>query len=507
MSIRPVSRKNILLASVMALGLGMSVASPVYFSSTVSALAEPVHVNAQTPAGFADVVVEVKPAVVSIRVKTEIQTTQGLNDFGGRPEFRDLPKDHPFNRFFKRFDRRGERNDQQRPRPKRRFGVSQGSGFFISADGFIVTNNHVIDKGTEFTITMHDGVEVEAILIGKDARSDLALLKAKTGGDYTYVKFSEVEPRVGDWVVAVGNPFGLGGSVTAGIISARGREIGASLYDDFLQIDAPVNKGNSGGPAFNVNGEVVGVNTAIFSPSGGNVGIAFAIPASTASQIINDLIDDGLVSRGWLGVSLQPITDEIADGLGLDETFGSLVREPQPDSPAAKAGIKSGDAIIEVNGEKIKDSRDLARRIGNMKPGSEVNITVWRDGKKVDVVIKLGTFPTSSSSETKQNEPGKSAPAIKKMMQDFGIELERNPDGDGVLISFVERGSLAAEKGLKAGDIITSIGGKTIRSPKDFGKGIRAARKSDRKRKSVLLRVQTEQGPRFVALPLKRKKG
>ena len=239
--------------------------------------------------------------------------------------------------------------------------MGQGSGFFISADGYAVTNNHVVDKAESVEVTADDGKTYTAKVIGTDPRTDLALIKVDGRNDFPFVRLAETPPRIGDWVLAVGNPFGLGGTVTAGIVSARGRDIGAGPYDDFIQIDAPVNKGNSGGPTFDVDGNVIGVNTAIFSPSGGSVGIAFAIPAETVKTVVAQLKDKGSVTRGWIGVQIQPVTHDIADSLGIKTAEGALVAEPQADSPAAKAGIKAGDVIVKVNGDPVKDARMLSR--------------------------------------------------------------------------------------------------------------------------------------------------
>ena len=298
-------------------------------------------------------------------------------------------------RFFRQFRQmnpndNNNNNQQQRPRG---FSMSLGSGFFISEDGYLVTNNHVVDKGSSFTVVLDDGTELPAKVIGTDDKTDLALLKVNDPGHkFTYVKFADSKPRVGDWVVAVGNPFGLGGTVTAGIVSAEGRQIGGP-YDNYIQIDAPVNRGNSGGPTFNVNGEVIGVNTAIYSPSGGSVGIAFDIPASTVSSVVNDLMKHGSVVRGWLGVQIQSVNQGIADSLGLKQAEGAIVGEVMDGSPAPKAGFKVGDAITAVNGKPVKDSRDLALRISQMDPGTKVTVTYWRGGESHTADVTLGTLP------------------------------------------------------------------------------------------------------------------
>ena len=271
--------------------------------------------------------------------------------------------------------------------------TGQGSGFFISADGYAVTNNHVVQNAENVQVTTDDGKTYTAKVIGTDHAHRSRADQGRRRPNFPYVKLSDTAPRVGDWVLAVGNPFGLGGTVTAGIVSARGRDIGAGPYDDFIQIDAPVNKGNSGGPTFDVDGNVIGVNTAIFSPSGGSVGIAFAIPAETVKTVVAQLRDKGTVTRGWIGVQIQPVTPEIADSLGLKKAAGALVAEPQPNSPAAKAGIESGDVITSVDGNVIADARELARRIGTMPPNTAVKLGVMHQGQEKTVTVTLGTLP------------------------------------------------------------------------------------------------------------------
>lgn len=470
-----------------------------------SAYADAVRVNAPKAQGFADVVEAVSPAVVSVRVE---QVIQPASDDGDDEEFRfdrrfgggdrDMPeffKNNPdlFKRFFGEKAPRGDRG--MRPHGKRNFGSSQGSGFFISEDGYLVTNNHVIDGGTKYTIVMNDGTEMEAKLIGADKRSDLAVLKVDTDQKFTYVGFSETNPRIGDWVVAVGNPFGLGGTVTAGIVSAQGREVGASRYDDFIQIDAAVNKGNSGGPAFDLNGEVIGVNTAIFSPSGGNVGIAFAIPAATSREIVDDLIANGTVVRGWLGVQIQPVTKDIAEALDLDEANGAMVTEPQEDSPASKAGIKSGDVITAVNGQMVRGPKALARLIGEFDPDSKVNLTIVRNGEEQDISVTLGKLADTTLAANSENNS-----EVEPLLSDkLGLALAQSPDGDGVLVLEVAPDSAADTKGMRAGDIVASVNGEKVGDPQDVEKYVEQAQSAGRK--STLFQIKREGRSSFVAIP------
>jgi serine protease Do len=342
-------------------------------------------------ASFADVVDRVKPAVVSVRVKT--RAAQVASPFGNGEDMSELPPGHPLERFFKREGKGEGREGRQGRRGGEGLAQSQGSGFFISADGYVVTNHHVIDKGVEVQVVMDDGRTFDAKVVGSDARTDVALLKVEQKGDYPFVSFAAGNPRIGDWVVAVGNPFGLGGTVTSGIVSARGRDIGAGPYDDFLQIDAPVNRGNSGGPSFNLAGEVVGVNTAIASPSGGSVGIAFAIPAATVQQVVAQLKDGGQVARGFLGIQIQPVTPEVADAIGLKEPKGALIASLEANGPAVKSGLKRGDVVLSVDGESIKDAKDLTRRVGQRQPGAKAELKLWREGKEQALSVTLGRQP------------------------------------------------------------------------------------------------------------------
>ncbi|MDB5644071.1 MAG: htrA, partial [Hyphomicrobiales bacterium] len=329
--------------------------------------------------------------------------------------------------------------------------------------------------------------------VGADKRTDLALLKIKDKGTYQHVSFAGDMPRVGDWVIAVGNPFGLGGTVTAGIVSARGRDIGAGPYDDFLQIDASVNRGNSGGPTFNLNGEVVGVNTAIFSPSGGSVGIGFAIPTEVARDVIDALRNKGSVARGWIGVQIQPVTREIADSLGAKEAKGALVNDLQTGSPAGAAGIKSGDIIVAVNGERIDGPRELARKIASYGPEKQVDLTYVRDGREQQAKVRLGALP----AETQQRASlGGNGPSERNALTGLGLTLA--PGRNGVVVAEVEPDGAAAQTGLKQGDVIIEAGGQKVERPTDVSSALAAARKDGRR--ALLLRVKSGETTRFVAI-------
>lgn len=456
------------------------------------ALADAVHVQGVQPLSFADVVDQVRPAVVSVRVKS--MAAEVSADGNGFELPFQLEPGSPMEKFFKQFRQMPQGPQAQRPT------TALGSGFIISDDGYVVTNNHVIEKEQQVTVITDDGTEYDAKVIGKDDKTDLAVLKIDSDKKFTYVKFSEESPRVGDWVVAVGNPFGLGGTVTAGIISAHGRNIGAGPYDDFLQIDAAVNRGNSGGPAFDTKGQVVGINTAIFSPSGGNVGIAFAIPASTAERIVNDLIDHGEVVRGWLGVQIQSITQDIADSLRVPTDQGALVGDVTSGSPAEKAGFKVRDLITAVDGKPVKDSRDLAVRISGMAPGTKVKITYWRDGKSNDMDLTLGTLPGEdqlASAGDQQQDKVKTA-----SLQDFGLTVAPSDQNDGVVITEVDPNGQAAERGLQAGDVILSVGDAKVGEPSQVDQMVAKAKADGLK--AVLLRIKSGDRTQFIALSFAR---
>jgi serine protease Do len=456
--------------------------------------------SAQPPAGpasFADIVDRVKPAVVSVKVKLSDADQVDDEDSDGIPGLPDIPKNSPFYRFFRHFGMpdNNDGQDHSDRSPRHHFTQAQGSGFFISGDGYIVTNNHVVDHASEVTVTTSEGKSMPAKVIGVDSKTDLALLKAE-GSDFPYVSFAAHTPRVGDWVIAVGNPFGLGGTVTAGIVSARGRDIGSGPYDDFLQIDAPVNHGNSGGPTFNAEGEVVGVNTAIFSPSGGSVGIGFAIASDVVQNVVQQLKESGSVTRGWIGVQIQNVTADLADDLGLKETTGALVAAAQKDSPAAAAGVKSGDVITAVDGETVADPHDLARRIAALGPKKTVKLAIIRNGSPMTIDVTLGTMPADKTANAEtRNSDDAGGSALAKL----GLTLRPAHGQDGVVVADVDPDGAAADKGLKQGDVILEVAGKSVSRPADVAQAIDAA-KSDGK-KSVLVRVKSNDGEHYLTLP------
>ena len=450
------------------------------------------------PASFADMVDRVKGAVVSVKVKLADGGDDEADEESGREH--SFPKGSPFEKFFKRFGLPMPDEDGPSTRQPHERMSGQGSGFFISADGYVVTNNHVIEHATEVTVASSDGKTLTAKVIGADPKTDLALLKVE-GEGFPFVSFAAKPPRVGDWVIAVGNPFGLGGTVTAGIVSARGRDIGSGPYDDFIQIDAPVNHGNSGGPTFNTDGQVVGVNTAIFSPSGGSVGIGFAIASDVVQTVVQQLKDNGSVSRGWLGVEIQPVTPDLADGLGVKPDTGALVAKETAESPAAKAGVKVGDVIEAVDDKAVADPRDLARRIAALGPKKTVSLTLMRDGKEQKFDVMLGVMPSdrvladAAEANPEASDDGESG------LAKLGLELEP-AKGGGVKIVAVAPDSAAFERGLEAGDVIVDAGGKEVSKPTEIAAAIDGAKTAGRK--SVLLRVKSNQSVRFVALPVKK---
>jgi len=495
-------RRVALLASVATLGVAMLAGVPAYgpsaWAAAGKAIEAPVSQTLAPQYGFADLVAKVKPAVISVRVRYDgvAQATNSTNDNNA------APNGQGFGDFFRQFGFGDNPNNPNLPNgvPQlQRRTAAEGSGFFISADGYAVTNNHVVDHAKSVQVITDDGRTLDAKVIGTDPKTDLALIKVE-GNNFPFVKFSDHNPRVGDWVIAVGNPFGLGGSVTAGVVSARGRDIGAGPYDDYIQIDAPINRGNSGGPAFDIDGNVIGVNTAIFSPSGGSVGIGFDIPAATAKMVVAQLKDKGYVTRGWMGVQVQGVTKDIADGLGMKTAQGAIVDEPQAGSPAAKAGLKAGDVILAVDGNEMKDGRDLARTIAGMAPGTEVKLDIWHNGETKTASLTLGLLPNerlANAGEYHENASG-STPRL-------GLTLAPADEvggagSRGVAVTAVDPNGPAAEHGMQTGDVILDVGGKMVAKPDDVRQQLADLQKAGKN--TVLMRVKSGDATRFVAVPL-----
>lgn len=485
-----------------AISLALSVAIVGAGSSVL--LAEPAATpTATTPSAavvqpvmpsFADVAERVSPAVVNVTVETSQKTTPQIS-MPGHPELED---NAPMQEFFRRFF-----EQPSSPAPHRARGA--GSGFFIDAAGHVVTNHHVIDGADEVTVTLNDGTQFEAKVLGHDDKTDLAVLKIEAPTPMPYVDLGDsTTTRVGDWVLAVGNPFGLGGTVNAGIVSARGRDINSGPYDDYIQIDAPINRGNSGGPLFDVYGRVIGVNTAIFSPTGGNVGIGFAIPAETVRTIVTELKEFGRVERGWLGVQIQPVTEDLAAGLGLEGTAGVLVADILPDGPAQGSELKAGDVIVTAGGEPMKDYKDLPKLIAATKAGTTMDLAIVRDGQARTVAITIGRMPDENPLASRDTAPSAEdakgrlglylSPLTPEVRREQGIEADA-----GVLVARVEPGSPAARAGIEAGSLITMVGGARVNNPDEVVAAVRQAVQDDRA--AVVLRVEKEGKPLFVAVP------
>jgi len=497
------ARRLALMATVVA-GLGAGVYGFGSSSDSFNLLGTPAHAQVSTdvskvaqPTGFADIVQRVKPSVISVKVTMSDKAA----DASDRSDDGSDQSGPPMERFFRQFGGPdGTPPGMRQHRGGRGIMMGQGSGFFISPDGYAVTNNHVVDGADKVEVTTDDGKTYSAKVIGTDKRTDLALIKVEGGKDFPFAKLAGGKPRIGDWVLAVGNPFGLGGTVTAGIVSASGRDIGNGPYDDFIQIDAPVNKGNSGGPAFNMQGEVVGVNTAIYSPSGGSVGIAFSIPAPTVQSVVAQLKDKGVVNRGWIGVQIQPVTSEIADSMGLKKTEGALVAEPQANGPAAKAGIESGDVITSVNGEAVKDARELARTIGTFAPGTAVKLNVLHKGKDTTVNLTLGQLPNAQEAKADTNQDSQSGDAPRLGLSVAPASSVAGAGKTGVVVTGVDPNGKAADRGFKEGDVILEVAGKSVSNSGDVRDALKSAQADNKN--TVLMRVRSGDASRFVAVPL-----
>jgi serine protease Do len=450
-----------------------------------------------TPPSFASLIEAVKPAVVSI-ASSHIMPQRAMGPAPGL----ELPEGSPFKKFFE------EQFGGQMPKGAPDLEMqAMGSGFIVDPAGYVVTNNHVIDGAGEITVIFHDGSRHSATLKGRDPKTDLALLKIESPEELPYVRFGDSEKtKVGDWVVAVGNPFGLGGSVSAGIISARGRDIHSGPYDDYLQIDAPINRGNSGGPLFDANGKVVGINTAIFSPSGGNVGIGFAIPAALAEPVIAELKSNGRVARGWLGVHIQSIDENLAENLNLESQHGAMISSVQADSPAARSGLKTGDIILSFAGEKVEDARALPRMVADTDDGDKVTVTVWRDGTPKSLEVTLGSLPGEEMVAAGGDEADDGTPKLGVTLSQLSKEAKQHfrlsDDEVGVLIVDVAENSPAAKNGLQPGDIIARIGQTDVTEPAEVVSEVKRAAKEEAK--SVLLLIKRNGVSRFVAVPFGR---
>jgi serine protease Do len=449
-----------------------------------------------TPFSFADLVERVSPSVVTITVEEQVQQQQGFD-----PD--QLPE--PFRDFFNQFGQGGGGRQFNAPQK----AVAMGSGFIIDKSGYIVTNNHVIENGKKITVKLPDGREFNAKLIGTDAATDIALLKVNANGPLPAVEFGDDrQARVGDWVIAVGNPFGLSNSVTAGIISSIGRDVGNGPYTDFIQIDAPINRGNSGGPTFNIQGRVIGMNSMIFSPSGGSVGIGFAIPSSTIHDVVAQLQAHGRVARGYLGVEIQSLTPELAASAGSKSSKGAIVATVTPGGPAARAGFVPGDIVVALNGKGVDDSRDLTRRIASLPAGAKASFTVIRSGSAKTLTAQIGARKddqvASNNAPNRKAVPPSTAEAMglglasvtPETRQAFNLDNSVN----GVVITRVDPNSDAADKGLQPGDVLVSIANHAVRSPQDVKSGIAAAKAAGRD--SVLVLITGQAGQRFVALKL-----
>lgn len=460
------------------------------------ALPAPEALGRDAPGSFADLAAKLSPAVVNISTKQAVDEPPGAEA---------LP-DGPFNDLFRDFF------DRNRPRGPVQ---SLGSGFVISADGFVVTNNHVIKDADEVTVNFPDGASFQADVIGSDDKTDLALLKIDAGKPLPFVPWGDSnESRVGDWVLAIGNPFGLGGSVSAGIISARNRDIRAGPYDDFIQTDAAINRGNSGGPLFNLAGQVIGVNTAIISPSGGSIGIGFAVPSALARNVIAQLREFGETRRGWLGVRIQEVTPDIAETLDLEAASGALVASVTPDGPAEGANIQPGDVILRFDGRDVSEMRDLPRMVAETPVGKTVRVVVWRKGKSVTVKVKLGRLenqdtlaaaaPTGDEGDPGGSSQGAEVPgagmALAALTAEIRARFSIADDVVGVVVTSVDPRGPAAAKGIAAGDVILEIGQDPVSDPAVIAQRIVEAREQGRN--SVLLLVQSGPDLRFVPLPV-----
>ena len=463
------------------------------------------------PDSFADLADKLLPSVVNISTTQTVKAEQRSER--DMPELPQFPPGSPFEEFFKDFFNKNHQGGNGQPEAESRKATSLGSGFIIDPSGYVVTNNHVIADADEITVILHNNTNLKAEVVGRDTKTDIAVLKVKADKPLVAATWGDSDAaRVGDWVLAIGNPFGLGGTVTAGILSARQRDINSGPYDDFLQTDASINRGNSGGPMFNMDGQVIGINTAIYSPSGGSIGIGFAIPASLAKEVVNELISepDHTVHRGWLGVRIQAVTDEIADSLGLDKARGALVASVSDNGPAQTAGIQPGDVILSFDGKAVDDMRHLPRLVAETPVDRTVAVSVWRKHKEVALQVKVGRLnevETASAqdkpkSEAAKGESSETVKALGMTLSDVTPALKEKyslgDDAKGVVVLDVAKDSPGAEKGLRPGDVIMEAAQEEVKSASQVAGKVADARKSGRK--SILLLVERQGDLRFVAL-------
>jgi serine protease Do len=491
------------------ISLLMGVAAALAFIGFLSPASPVAAQTASRLPGFEDLAEKLVPTVVNVSTTMKLEAPEK----GELPPMPELPPGSPFEEFFKDF----YDQYQNGAPPAEEKASSLGSGFVIdAANGYIVTNNHVIKDAEEIKVILNDNTSLEATLVGTDEKTDIALLKVKTTKPLTAVTWGDSDKaRVGSWILAIGNPFGLGGTVTAGIVSARHRDINAGPYDEFIQTDASINKGNSGGPMFNMNGEVVGVNTAIFSPSGGSVGIGFAVPSNLARNVTDQLIKYGKTKRGWLGVRIQEVTPEIAESLKLEKPAGALVARVTPKGPAEKAGIKTGDVIMKFDGKDINEMRELPKLVAEAEVGKKSTLTLWRKGKELSVTVDLGQLEKAEESgmiagkKEEKKEPNFKSTAVESI----GLSLTALDDQlrdtykipkttNGVLVTEVKKDGLAIEKGIMPGDVIVEVDQQEVTEPTQVIDRIAAAEKA--KHISVLLFIARHEDMRFVALKLKK---
>jgi serine protease Do len=497
-------------ARAALIGLSFALAAPLAGGVVVA----PAFARA-APDSFADLAAKLLPAVVNISSSQNMQARAGAP--GAGPEIPMFPPGSPFEQFFKDFlnrNRPGGRPNGDNLAPEHRM-QSLGSGFIIDPSGLVVTNNHVIDGADEITVTLQDNTTLKAQVVGRDETGDIALLRVKPDKPLAAVSFGDSDgSRVGDWVLAIGNPFGLGGSVTAGIVSARGRNIHQGPYDDFIQTDAAINRGNSGGPLFNMDGQVIGMNTAIYSPSGGSIGIGFSIPANMVKNVVDQLRDFGHPRRGWLGVKIQQVTPDIAESLGLKDAAGAMIAGVNDGGPADQAKIKGGDIILKFNGQDVKDMHTLPRVVADSEVGKQVPVVLWREGKEVTVQATLAEKPaeTTVAAADQSGTPDRTKPTavsglgikIAPISQDLKDKYQLNADQKGVVITDVAPGGSAADRGLKPGDVIVEVQQGEVTSPDDVQKRVDAARKADRR--VVLMLIQRQDGVQYLTLPLSKEK-